>query len=62
MANEYTEKVLLNKLKRDVVDKLDTIKHYIESDTRFTWTDSVTDGTLQIMEDLEDLMLNWKDD
>ena len=60
--NEYTERILLSKLKRETVDKLHTIIQYVESDTKYTWTDSNIGGIFQISEDIDDLILNWKED
>lgn len=62
VKNKYTEKTLSNTIKRELLNKLDEIRECIESDAKYTWTNSITEGRLSVLDDIDDLMLNWKEE
>jgi hypothetical protein len=60
-SNSYQEKILKDRLKKDVIQKLFQIKENIERETPCSYGASYEQNLTIISEDLDDILLNWKD-
>jgi len=60
-ADSYQQKILKDKLKKEAIEKLDLIRDKIESEAACTYGASFEQNLALIIEDLEDVLLNWQD-
>ena len=60
-AGSYQEKILKDKLKKEAIEKLDLIREKIEAEAPCTYGASFEQNIALIVEDLEDVLLNWQD-
>ena len=58
--NTYQEKILKQTLKNEVIEKILQIKQYVEEEAPCVYGASYEENLALIREDLEDILLNWK--
>jgi hypothetical protein len=58
-SKSYQGKILKEKLKNEVIQKLFKIKEHIECETQCVYGASYEQNLSVINEDLEDILLNW---
>jgi hypothetical protein len=57
----FQQKILKQKLKKEVIQKIAQIQQHIEDETPCVYGASYEQNLTIINEDLEDILLNWKD-
>jgi len=60
-TNSYQQKILKDRLKKEAIEKLDLIREKIEAEAPCTYGASFEQNIALIVEDLEDVLLNWQD-
>lgn len=60
-ADDYRGEILKAKLKTDVVNRLNQIRMHIDKEDPCSYGASYEQNLRIILEDLEDILLNWKD-
>ena len=60
-SKSYQEKILKERLKKEVIQKLYQIKDHVESETPCSYGADYEQNLSLISEDLDDILLNWKD-
>lgn len=61
LKGTYQEKILRQTLKRDVIEKIIQIQRHVEEETPCTYGAAYEENLALIKEDLDDILLNWKD-
>ena len=59
--NTYQEKILKDKLKKEALQKIDKIRDHILVETPSSYGAGYEENLSIIIEDLDDIILNWKD-
>jgi hypothetical protein len=57
----YRSEILKAKLKTDVINKLNQIRMHIDKEDNCSYGASYEQNLRIILEDLDDILLNWKD-
>jgi len=60
-TDHYRSEILKAKLKTDVINRLNQIRMHIDKEDPCSYGASYEQNLRIILEDLEDILLNWKD-
>ncbi len=60
-TDDYRSEILKAKLKTDVVNRLNQIRMHIDKEDQCSYGASYEQNLRIILEDLDDILLNWKD-
>ena len=60
-TDDYRSEILKAKLKTDAINRLNQIRMHIDNEDPCSYGASYEQNLKIILEDLEDILLNWKD-